>query len=241
MKIFQDKSYPPQLLEEQKILLGLSVMLLLAINFTLNYLAFTYYSTSLLDVRSPGFWITLFNSFFTGGIVLFTKWVFNWSWRDLGITKPKTIWKPLLIAATLFLVLVLFSLFIVPIIVNYSGPSETAHFTNLPGNLSYLIVGIILTWTTTAVLEEVIFRAYLINTLDILLGKNSWSPWIAVLFSSMIFGMIHAYQGLTGILVTASIGFIFGVTFLLHDRRIGPLILVHGAVDTIYLINIYNS
>jgi hypothetical protein len=63
--------------------------------------------------------------------------------------------------------------------------------------------------------------------------------WSSVVISSVIFGLIHAYQGITGILITGSVGFIFGVAFILNGRRLWPVMLMHGIIDTISFISIY--
>lgn len=233
---------PPAFLdEEQKVLLSLSVMLMLSINFALGYLAYTNYRHNLLDVANPGFWLFLLNCTITFGIVLLTKWVFNWAWRDLGLARPESWWKSSLVGVIVFITLVIFSQTMVPVFVEFSGPTETDHLLPLQNNLPKLINILIVSWITSAFLEEVIFRGFLINSLDIIFGENIWSPWVSVFMSSVIFGLIHAYQGFTGILVTGSIGLIFGIAYLFNGRRIWPLIVVHGLVDTIFYINMYNS
>ena len=221
--------------------LGLAIMLLLAINFTLNYLVYTYYPNNLPHLDNPGFWLFILNYTLIGGLVLLIKWVFRWSWKDLGLGRPRTWWQPLLVAAGVFICLVLFSEFIVPVIAEFSGPTKTDHLEPIRGNLSLLIYSILIGWITAAFLEEFVFRAFLIKSLEILLGKNSLATVSAVMISSLAFGLIHAYQGFSGILITGTIGLIFSIAYILNGRRIWPLILVHGLVDTIFLVNFYNS
>ena len=127
-----------------------------------------------------------------------------------------------------------------PSIIELGGRPNIAHLRDIPGNLPMLITGLLMVWITAAFLEEFIFRAYLINVLDKLLGSTKLSAAAAVLISSIIFGLLHAYQGLTGILLTGSLGLLAGIFYLLNGRRIWPLILIHGLIDTIAFINIYN-
>lgn len=227
--------------EEQKVLLSLTVMLLLAINFALGYLSYSLYPHNLLDVNNPGFWLFLLNCSISFGIVLFTRWVFNWSWRDLGLVRPTTWWKSIVVAVGTFLALVGFSEIVVPILTEVSGPVETDHFSYLRNNLPELIRLLVVSWAASAFLEEIIFRGFIINSLNEIFGNNSWSTGMAVVVSSFIFGLLHAYQGLTGIIITGSVGLIFGLAYILNGRRIWPLIIVHGVVDTIFYFNIYNS
>ncbi|MGM0933516.1 MAG: CPBP family intramembrane glutamic endopeptidase [Bacteroidota bacterium] len=220
--------------------LGLSVLLLLGINFIMSYFAHTYYSQDLLKISSPGFWLFIFTFVLITGIVLWNKRLMGWSWSDLGLGKPKNWWKPILIAAAVYAAFTLFVMYVVPHIQALGERQDHTHLLALRGNLPLLIFALIMVWITAAFLEEVIFRAYLINTLDMLFGKNLWSAWAAVVISAVLFGLLHSYQGLTGILMTGSIGFIFGVFYLLNGRRIWPLILVHGLIDTVALVSIYN-
>ncbi len=222
------------------IFLALSVLVLLGINFSLGYVAHTFFSNSLLQVQSPGFWIFIGTFTLLTGIVLLNKNVLGWSWADLGLGKPKKWWQPVLITAALYGVIHLFLTYAAPYILQLGERPNIDHLLALRGNLPLLIFALVLVWITAAFLEELIFRAYLINALDKLFGNTLASAEIAVVLSAIIFGLLHAYQGLTGILLTGSLGFIFGIFFLLNGRRIWPLILVHGLIDTISFLNIYN-
>lgn len=223
-----------------KMILALSVLVLLAINFSLGYVAHAFFSDSLLQVQSPGFWIFIATFILLTGIVLWNKKILDWSWSDLGLGKPQNWWQPILVAAALYGVTHLFGTYAAPYIMQLGERPNFNHLLVLRGNLPLLIFALVMVWITAAFLEELIFRAYLINALDKLLGNTLASAEIAVLISAVIFGLLHAYQGLTGILLTGSLGFIFGIFFLLNGRRIWPLILVHGLIDTISLIHIYS-
>lgn len=223
-----------------KKILIFSVLVLLGLNFTLAYIAHTYYSETLLQVQGPGFWIGISTFTFMTAIVLWNKKIMGWTWSELGLGKPANWWQPLLIAGGLFVTMNLFMKYAAPYIVQLGERPSIEHLLEIPGNLPMLIVSLVLVWITAAFLEELIFRAYLINVLDRLLGKTRTSAWAAVIVSAVIFGLLHAYQGLTGILLTGSFGLIAGIFFLLNGRRIWPLILIHGLIDTISFIHIYN-
>ncbi len=232
---------PEELTIDQKTTLGLSLWLLLAVHFTLNYLTYTYYSENMLSIQSVGFWIFLLNNVFLVALVYFNKRTLKWSWSDLGLGKPTTWWKPVLITLVTFGVLVLFSRFIRPDIIETFGNHQNIdHFFALKGNFGLLLSTTFTMWVTAAFLQELVFRAFLINTIDCLLGKTGWSLWLSIVASAVIFAGVHAYQGITGILITGFIGLVFGIAYIFNGRRIWPLILVHGIVDTLTFISIYN-
>lgn len=156
------------------------------------------------------------------------------------MAKPANWWQPLLIMAGTYGAVMLFSVYVRPIILDLGSPPNIEHLLGIRQNLSKLIFSLIVVWITAAFLEELIFRAFLINVIEDLLGKTKMALVTAVIGSSVIFGIIHAYQGLTGILMTGSLGLIFGIAYVLNGKRIWPLVLVHGAIDTIAFIHIYN-
>ncbi|MGB7784527.1 MAG: CPBP family intramembrane glutamic endopeptidase, partial [Salinimicrobium sp.] len=172
--------------------------------------------------------------------VWWDKKMLEWSWSDLGLGKPRNWWQPLLVAAAFYGSVTLFIKYVAPYIIELGGRPGRAHLQDLAGNLPMLVTGLFVVWVTAAFLEELIFRAYLINVLDKLFGSTKLSAAAAVLVSAVIFGLSHAYQGLTGILLTGSLGLLAGIFFLLNGRRIWPLILIHGLIDTISFIHIYN-
>ncbi len=224
--------------KDNKLLLGFSIVLLL----TVNYVGSIFINQHLTDITaydSIGFWLVVLNFTLMTLIVLGYKKYANLPWRDLGLGKPKNWWQPILIFITLYFAFNLFARYISPEIVKLGDRPNISHLMNLPGNFQGLVISLILIWITAAFLEEFIFRGFLLNAIDTLLGRTNWSMWVSVVISSVIFGLIHAYQGITGILITGSIGFIFGIAFVINGRRLWPLILMHGLIDTISFISIY--
>lgn len=81
---------------------------------------------------------------------------------------------------------------------------------------------------TAGVCEETLFRGFMLQYLHVF-------PWalnltVALLFSSLVFGLNHLYQGAAGVLGTAIGGFLFGLLFLLTGNLLLPII-IHAAID----------
>lgn len=232
---------PEELNIEQKTTLGLSLWLLLAVHFTLNYLTFTYYSKDLLSIKSLGYWMFMLNSTFLAALVYFNKRLLNWSWSELGLGRPTNWWQPIIVSFVTFGVLAWFSIYIRPDIIETFGKHQNiSHILAIKGNFGLFLTSTITMWITAAFLQELVFRAFLIKAIDALLGKTAWSLWMAVVASAVIFGGVYAHQGITGILITGFVGLVFGIAYVFNGRRIWPLILVHGLIDTLTFISIYN-
>jgi hypothetical protein len=93
---------------------------------------------------------------------------------------------------------------------------------------------LIVTCLTAAVVEELIFRGYLMPRLAAVLNSN----WLAVVISALVFAICHSTYGtLQNILVPFLIGLIFGI-FYLKYRNIKVLMICHFVFDLIGLISI---
>jgi membrane protease YdiL (CAAX protease family) len=64
---------------------------------------------------------------------------------------------------------------------------------------------------------------------------------LALLISSMVFGLVHMYQDWSGVLVTGLFGFVFGAAYLWSGRNLWIPIIAHGMADTLGFILIYNG
>lgn len=76
--------------------------------------------------------------------------------------------------------------------------------------------------------EEVAFRGYAIPLLAPVLG----GAWPAAVFTSLVFGLLHAYQGAIGIVRTAVFGLVLAASFLITGS-LWPAIAAHVMVDLV--------
>lgn len=224
--------------KDNKLVLSLTILLLLTVNYIMS-IFINQHMTDITAYDSLGFWLMVSNFTLMTLIVLGYKKHAHLKWIDLGLGKPKNWWQPILIFIGLYIAFQLFARYVSPEIVKLGERPNISHLMSLKGNLPGLVFALVIVWITAAFLEELIFRGFLLNAIDKLMGSTKWSMWASVVISSIIFGLIHAYQGITGILITGSIGFIFGVAFIMNGRRLWPLMLMHGIIDTISFISIY--
>lgn len=79
--------------------------------------------------------------------------------------------------------------------------------------------------------EELFFRALL----PVLLYLSFGIPAVAIIVSSLIFGLVHYYQGAPGVFVTFLMGSVLMVIYLTSGNIIIPM-LIHATIDLISLI-----
>jgi membrane protease YdiL (CAAX protease family) len=74
------------------------------------------------------------------------------------------------------------------------------------------------------------------------LGLNSKiGRIIVVIISGIIFGLVHYQWGLMGIVQTGLMGVALGFFYLKLKKKIWILVLAHGYMDTILMVQLYLS
>jgi membrane protease YdiL (CAAX protease family) len=101
---------------------------------------------------------------------------------------------------------------------------------NLPA-VWWRIPVLILNAAQNGILEEVLVIGYLLRRLD----QLGWTPWRAIVFSAVLRGSYHLYQGFGGFLGNAAMGIVFGYLYR-RWGRVTPLIVAHTLIDTVAFV-----
>jgi membrane protease YdiL (CAAX protease family) len=151
------------------------------------------------------------------------------------------LWKSVAIGLILGIILELFAVYVTtPLLGQFTGAEpDLTDFRGIEGNLKLLILYILLSWIIAAFGEEICFRGFLMDRFAKLFG-NSRSAWILSLFvSSIIFGLGHTEQGLTGWLQEGLSGLFLGIMFLAAGKNLTIPIVSHGVSNTLAFVLIY--
>jgi CAAX protease family protein len=120
-----------------------------------------------------------------------------------------------------------------------SGLPDVSAFRSLVGDEARLAFWLVLSWTMAAFMEELVFRGWLLSRVAEISGFSR-GAWVgAAVVSSALFGAVHLYQGLSGVLATALTGAVFSALYLLSGRNLWGCILAHGTLDTTGFLLIY--
>jgi membrane protease YdiL (CAAX protease family) len=111
----------------------------------------------------------------------------------------------------------------------FSAPTSIPGFLT-PKDPAQLLLGVLLV-AVVAVVEEIIFRGYLILRLRAVTG----SVRAAVLLSSLIFAIGHGYEGSAGIVVVFSMGVIFALIYVWRQSLTAPMVM-HFLQDFIGIV-----
>jgi membrane protease YdiL (CAAX protease family) len=133
--------------------------------------------------------------------------------RDIGI-------------AFLFWLVVIVLLVGLQISLGKSPQTAKAVFLLAPGNLSEMVVWIILS-VTAGICEEFIFRGYLQKQFHAITGSDA----AAVALQAVFFGIAHSYQGVKSMVTITVYGALFGM-LAMYRKSLRPGMIQHAMQDS---------
>jgi membrane protease YdiL (CAAX protease family) len=157
-------------------------------------------------------------------------------WSAIGYARPKT-WL-----ATIFIGIIFgiaFKFFLKALVMPLFGAdpvNESYHF--LTGNKTLLPAAI---WSMLAAGfgEETVFRGYLFERLEKLLGTSRTIKYLIIAGTSVLFALAHyASQGIPGVEQALITGLAFGIIYSI-TKKIWIIMIAHAAFDLTALAMIY--
>lgn len=162
--------------------------------------------------------------------------------KSLGFQRERLNVKNILIVAPLLAIA--FFLFngyvLLPVVTYFTGqPIDYSMFDSYKGNLPAILSIFVYMLFSGAFGEEIVFRGYLMRQFTKFFGSSKISILINILLFGTLFGLSHAYQGITGMIFTGIVGMFFAVVFHIRKNDLWFNIALHGFIDTIALIYMY--
>jgi uncharacterized protein len=188
--------------------------------------------------RSPG--IGIFIVIF---VIAFVTWRRGDGLAALGFTQPDSWAVTVLWSLILGILLALASTLVIEPLADRltGGVHDHSLFDGIRGNFTALMKLLVVVWLLVVFLEEVIFRGFLMTELARLLGTGVIGTAVNLLFSSILFGVAHWYQGKSGAISTGMMGLFLGVIFIASGYNLWVPILTHGFIDTVGLWLVYSD
>jgi membrane protease YdiL (CAAX protease family) len=160
---------------------------------------------------------------------------------SLGFKKPSNLLKMTLIVLLLALAWTAIQFSITLPILNHAfGTTQNLNpYENLKGNVGSLAYFLFLTWTLAAFGEEIVYRGYLQKRVCDVFGKAYVGIFLAVAFSSILFGVAHLEQGAIGFFVTLIDALFFSFIKLRFNNNLFASILAHGFNNAIGIVTFF--
>ena len=162
-------------------------------------------------------------------------------WKHIGLRKPERWSKTILIALSVGILYQLLSLYAIePLLSKLTGElPDVSLFRSLVGNLNLLLFWIAISWSLAAFGEEMVYRGYFMNRIRGLFENEKTGWLLALLLSSVLFGGVHLYQGISGMISVGLFGVVFAAVYFASGKNLWASILAHGISDTLGFVMIY--
>jgi membrane protease YdiL (CAAX protease family) len=165
------------------------------------------------------------------------------SWKSIGLARPRSWRSTILWAIGAMLISIIVSIAIQIAVQFLAGPalapSDQTEYNVLAGNLPLLLVYLAAAWTAVAFGEEMLFRAFLTNGLARPFEWTRKTAVLAILGSSIAFGLAHYSWGFMGVIETFFFGLVLGLAYLQSGRNLWVTIIAHGLANTLKFAALY--
>jgi hypothetical protein len=162
-------------------------------------------------------------------------WLRKLRWKDIGLRRSPHWIRVILFGLPIGIGWPFLDIFVVePWIESLTGEQvDLSLLIGIKDNLTAYIIMIAVVWTLAAFGEELVYRGYLLNRMNDLIGRMRLSWIISLVPVSVCFGLAHSYQGISGMIETGYVGFVLGVFYFASGRNLWLPILIHGLYDTV--------
>jgi uncharacterized protein len=163
------------------------------------------------------------------------------TWASIGLSRPKSTRNTVLWGVGLGF----FGFFlqaVLPALLEGGGAGKNtaeSAYGPLKGNLPLLLWWLPFIWVSAGFGEEFLYRGYYFQRVIGIVGERWWGIAIAVIASSLFFGMAHSYGGLNHILDASIGGFAACAFFLILRRNLWALMISHALADTLSFIQLF--
>ena len=125
----------------------------------------------------------------------------------------------------------------------FASPPNLAAFRGLQHSRAKLAAGIAAAWLLGGLLEELVARGIVLQSVEA--GLTGWlgtpaAAVVAICVAAAGAGLVHSYQGPRAVVITAQLSVLLGILFVASGRNLWAVILCHGLYDTIAFIRFAN-
>jgi hypothetical protein len=168
-------------------------------------------------------------------IVILALWLRGRGLGTIGLKSPENWWLTIFLALVLGVLIQLLSIILIePLSEKFThAQHDFSVLQSVKGNWKALLQWFLMVWIFVAVLEEGVYRGFLMTEIKELAGTGMGAVIFNLLFTSVVFGLSHGYQGRSGILSTGLVGLLLAIIFVWNGYNLWLPIFTHGFIDTV--------
>jgi membrane protease YdiL (CAAX protease family) len=170
-------------------------------------------------------------------LILLWAWLSKTPWAEIGYARPKSWIGGALIGIVFGIAFkIVMKALVMPL---FGAPAVNPVYHFLAGNLGLTLEFAAIVVVAVGWAEETVYRGWLFERLEKLLGRSTGATILIVLLSSAIFGAAH-YQGqaLAGVEQAVVVGLVFAIIYAI-TRKLWMLAWAHTAFDLTAAAMIY--
>ena len=167
-------------------------------------------------------------------IIGLALWLRGQGLDSLGFRSPGNWWVTLGLGLVLGVGIQLVTVALIEPLSEKLTRSKHDHsvLANVKGNWKAFIQWIVMVWLLVALVEEAVYRGFLMGEIAWLFSAGTPALAFNVIFTALVFGLSHGYQNRCGMLSTGLVGAILGLIFIWSDFNLWLPVFVHGFIDT---------
>lgn len=126
----------------------------------------------------------------------------------------------------------------------FDKPPTLESFRAIQESRVKLVAGIVVAWLLGGILEELVFRGIVLQSVKSLLSASPVAPaatGFAVGVAAAGAGLMHLYQGPRAAVIVTQLSVLFGILFVVSGYNLWAVILCHGLYDTVAFIRFANK
>ena len=161
-------------------------------------------------------------------------------WESLGLRRPASWPRAIAFAVALYAVDYAVSTWVVPWVASIVHPVQRPSFLGyIRGNVEGLVTWLAIGWIVGGLCEECLFRGFLFDRVEKLLGGGTAAIAMAIVAQAVLFGSLHLYAGTFAFVYASLFALAHGIFYVAGGRNLWPLILVHGTWDSVGIWGVY--
>jgi uncharacterized protein len=163
------------------------------------------------------------------------------SWSAMGLKRPPSWRRILLIALVAAILRILLGQFLIEPVTGFFWPKPAAPAlaNEITGNVKIALIALLLVWSFAAFGEEIAYRGYLTTRAADIGRRSGVAYWIGIVVVSILFGYGHYYKGASGVVDSGIAGLILGAAYMVGGRNLWASIFAHGFIDTFGVIDAF--